>query len=101
MSLHHLRLLTLECLPPLGRLPSLEVLKIYGTDVEKVGIEFLGMEETQTSPVTAFPKLEKFFFQRTQGWKEWEGVQGCMEQVTISPRDSVSQPKTTAGLPAE
>ncbi|KAL6140844.1 hypothetical protein ACLB2K_059137 [Fragaria x ananassa] len=48
MSLHHLRYLTLvfciecECLPPLRRLPLLEVLKIYGTNVKKVGIEFLG-----------------------------------------------------------
>ncbi|PRQ51037.1 putative P-loop containing nucleoside triphosphate hydrolase, leucine-rich repeat domain, L [Rosa chinensis] len=47
MSLHHLRFLTLmscmncECLPPLGRLQSLEVLRIEGMRVEKVGIEFL------------------------------------------------------------
>ncbi|XP_062013278.1 putative disease resistance protein RGA4 [Rosa rugosa] len=94
MSLHHLRFLTLEfclnceCLPPLGRLQSLEVLRIEGMRVERVGIEFLGIEETQTSPVTAFPKLEKLFFRSTLGWKEWEGVQGFMEedcQVTIMP----------------
>ncbi|PRQ51031.1 putative P-loop containing nucleoside triphosphate hydrolase, leucine-rich repeat domain, L [Rosa chinensis] len=96
MSLHHLRFLTLdgchncESLPPLGRLQSLEVLEIVGMRVEKVGIDFLGIEETQTSPVTAFPKLEKLSL-LTKGWKEWEGVRGCMQlmqedcQVAIMP----------------
>ncbi|KAL6144646.1 hypothetical protein ACLB2K_055337 [Fragaria x ananassa] len=96
MSLHHLRYLTLvfciecECLPPLGRLPSLEVLKIYGTNVKKVGIEFLGIEETRTSPVTAFPKLEKLFFERTQGWKEWEGVRGYKGRLSFQRVDDRS-----------
>jgi hypothetical protein len=74
-------------LPPLGKLPYLEVLYIGGLErVEKVGVELLGIEETQieTPTATAFPKLKQLRFQWMYRWEEWEGV-GDDCQVTIMP----------------
>ncbi|KAK9923415.1 hypothetical protein M0R45_031836 [Rubus argutus] len=96
MSLQHLTHLTLwdfeycESLPPLGKLPYLEGLYIDTMCVKKVGVELLGIEETQTSPATAtptaiaFPKLKQLIFRRMDNWEEWEGV-GDDCQVTILP----------------
>ena len=93
MSLQHLTHLVLyrfsycECSPPLGKLPYLEVLSIkWMRRVEKVGVELLGIEETQTSPATAtaFPKLKQLEFWSMWEWEEWEGV-GDDCQVTIMP----------------
>ncbi|KAK9923498.1 hypothetical protein M0R45_031914 [Rubus argutus] len=97
MSLQHLTHLTLkefsycESLPPLGKLPYLEVLQIRSmVRVTKVGVELLGIEETQTSPATAtptviaFPKLKQLYFFEMENWEEWEGV-GDDCQVTIMP----------------
>ncbi|KAK9923199.1 hypothetical protein M0R45_031630 [Rubus argutus] len=95
MSLQHLTHLTLqwfsycESLPPLGKLPYLEVLNIRSMRrVKKVGVELLGIEETQTSPATAtptaFPKLKQLEFGSMANWEEWEGV-GDYCQVIIMP----------------
>ncbi|KAK9923419.1 hypothetical protein M0R45_031838 [Rubus argutus] len=97
MSLQHLTHLTLyefeycESLLPLGKLPYLEVLDIHWMGrVKKVGVEWLGIEETQTSPATAtptaivFPKLKLLYFYGMRGWEEWEGV-GDDCRVTIMP----------------
>ncbi|KAK9923426.1 hypothetical protein M0R45_031845 [Rubus argutus] len=97
MSLQHLTHLTLwvfkycESLPPLGKLPYLEVLQIHDMPrVKKVGVELLGIEETQTSPATAtpiaiaFPKLKQLMFDWMHNWEQWEGV-GDDCQVTIMP----------------
>ncbi|KAK9923459.1 hypothetical protein M0R45_031877 [Rubus argutus] len=93
MSLQHLTHLSLyqfeycESLPPLGKFPYLEVLRIGGMRrVEKVGFELLGIEETQTSPATAtaFPKLKQLRFEWMDNWEEWDGV-GDYCQVTIMP----------------
>ncbi|PRQ50543.1 putative transcription factor CSD family [Rosa chinensis] len=90
MSLHNLRSLTLkgnencEFLPPLGKLPSLEVLRISWLEsVKKLGVEFLGIEELlpnrQTSSITignavAFPKLKQLELHSLDSLEEWEGV---------------------------
>ncbi|KAK9943109.1 hypothetical protein M0R45_008728 [Rubus argutus] len=93
MSLKHLTHLTLwgfeycESLPPLGKLPYLEVLSIEKmSSVKKVGVELLGIEETQTSPATAtaFPKLKRLTFWNMLRCEVWEGV-GDDCQVTIMP----------------
>ncbi|KAK9923198.1 hypothetical protein M0R45_031629 [Rubus argutus] len=91
MSLQHLTHFTLwlfnycESLPPLGKLPYLEVLNIGNMKrVEKVGVELLGIEETQTSPAIVFPKLKQLSFSDMFKWKEWEGV-GADFEVTIMP----------------
>ncbi|KAF3449982.1 hypothetical protein FNV43_RR06061 [Rhamnella rubrinervis] len=68
-----------ESLPPLGQLPSLESLDIsYMISVEKVGIEFLGIEteddsEMIKSSIVSFPKLRNLRFSHMNHWKEWDG----------------------------
>ncbi|ONI16281.1 hypothetical protein PRUPE_3G089200 [Prunus persica] len=102
-SLNKLRSLTLqychfvECVPPLGRLESLEVLVIYKWPrVKKVGVEFLGIDgtiETQTSssPLILFPNLKTLLFDSLYTWEEWEGMTGWSEEgdsqntITIMP----------------
>ncbi|XVF79430.1 hypothetical protein PTKIN_Ptkin14bG0222500 [Pterospermum kingtungense] len=67
-----------ESLPPMGKLPSLEKLKIFRMDkVKKVGEEFLGIErETSTSSsssvVVSFPNLKTLEFDSLFNWEEWE-----------------------------
>lgn len=100
LSLHCLRTLVLrswkncEFLPPLGKLPSLEILTIDGMpSVKKVGVDFLGIEETSaklklSSPTASFPKLKKLSFSGMCSWDEWEGMGGCAEEdseVRIMP----------------
>ncbi|CAB4303369.1 unnamed protein product [Prunus armeniaca] len=102
-SLNKLRSLTLryckfvEFVPPLGRLESLEVLKIHAWDsLKKVGVEFLGIDgtiETQTSssPLILFPSLKRLEFQFMRMWEEWEGMTGWSEEedshktITLMP----------------
>ncbi|GKV30467.1 hypothetical protein SLEP1_g39272 [Rubroshorea leprosula] len=61
---------------PLGKLPSLESLKVDGMwKVKKVGVEFLGIEmslSTSSSSVVAFPNLKTLKFKRMDEWEEWE-----------------------------
>ncbi|XP_058006341.1 putative disease resistance protein RGA3 [Hevea brasiliensis] len=58
-------------LPPLGQLPSLEFLRIWGMDgIKKVGPEFLGTE-TQSALVVAFPRLIKLRFVRMRNLEGW------------------------------
>ncbi|CAB4272833.1 unnamed protein product [Prunus armeniaca] len=102
-SLNKLRSLTLryckfvEFVPPLGRLESLEVLKIHAWDsLKKVGVEFLGIDgtiETQTSssPLILFPSLKTLQFSHLYKWEEWEGMTGWSEEedshktITLMP----------------
>ncbi|CAL8133084.1 unnamed protein product [Prunus armeniaca] len=96
ISLHSLRSLTLhgwrycEVLPPLGKLPSLENLRINDMpSLKKVGVEFLGIEETQTpshSPTILFPKLKQLSFDRVRDWEEWEGKKIHKETVMHTSR---------------
>ncbi|KAL6123444.1 hypothetical protein ACLB2K_075966 [Fragaria x ananassa] len=97
LSLHSLRVLILsrclscEILPSLGKLASLESLYIWSLDgVSKVGVEFLGKEQGQTSSSSSvfvsFPKLKQLTISKMRSWEEWEGVEeGNSENITIMP----------------
>ncbi|XP_040372983.1 putative disease resistance protein RGA4 [Rosa chinensis] len=80
--LHSLRMLILETctkcgvLPPLGKLASLEslhIVQLHG--VSKVGVEFLGIDDGQTSSSSSifisFPKLKQLGFYNMGPWEEW------------------------------
>ncbi|PRQ59296.1 putative P-loop containing nucleoside triphosphate hydrolase, leucine-rich repeat domain, L [Rosa chinensis] len=94
LSLASLRMLSLETctecgvLPPLGKLASLESLSISNlARVSKVGIEFLGIDDVQTSSSSifiSFPKLEQLHFFEMWSWEEWVGVEN--NNITIMPR---------------
>lgn len=95
MSLNSLRILSLfrwtvcEILPPLGKLNSLEELKVYDTKVKKVGVEFLGIEsQTSSSSCILFPKLKKLKLEQMPEWEEWEGVEEVWKEdcnISIMP----------------
>ena len=71
LGLHYL--IMLQCLPPLGNLPSLETLTIWRmTNLKKVGVEFLGTE--------SFPKLKSLSFWNLGEWKEWNGIGEMREE---------------------
>ncbi|KAJ6856123.1 disease resistance protein RGA3 [Populus alba x Populus x berolinensis] len=91
----------IENLPPLGKLPSLEKLKVDGMNcVGRVGREFLGLgvdsEEGEDSDISigemtsssssntiiAFPKLKSLYFEDIGQWEEWEGGEGGNEDKT-------------------
>ncbi|CAI9779987.1 unnamed protein product [Fraxinus pennsylvanica] len=80
-SLNYLRVLNLSLfenyssLPPLGKLPMLEELKIlWMHSMKYVGNEFLGIMEPNAGP--AFPKLRKLRFSGCSNWEEWEDITG-------------------------
>ncbi|KAM5574992.1 putative disease resistance protein RGA4 [Rosa sericea] len=86
-SLHNLRILNLsewrfcEVVPPLGKLPSLENLTIWGMrKVKKVGVEFVGIEEKEVSGIL-FPKLKQLSFEFMPNWEEW----AFLSEITIMP----------------
>ncbi|TQE04612.1 hypothetical protein C1H46_009805 [Malus baccata] len=93
--LNRLRFLTLgdcgnwETLPPLGKLPFLERLKLSEMGfIEKVGGEFLGLEDDQAafkSSSSVFPKLKHLGFSWLPDWKEWEGVSGWAKEDSKFP----------------
>nr|XP_048326390.1 putative disease resistance protein RGA3 [Ziziphus jujuba var. spinosa] len=86
ISLNNLRRLSLafcscEVLPPLGKLPCLESLKMIDmSNVVKVGPEFLGIGEVdhdnylESSNVVSFPNLKELEFHFFDEWKEWVGT---------------------------
>ncbi|KAM5556306.1 putative disease resistance protein RGA3 [Rosa sericea] len=99
-SLHSLRVLSLYgcgVLPPLGKLASLESLHIGHFDgVSKVGVEFLGIDDGQTSSSSIFMKLKQLTFNYMRSWEEWEGVENnnitimpCLSQLTIRDCDKL------------
>ncbi|MED6171860.1 hypothetical protein PIB30_044722 [Stylosanthes scabra] len=64
-------------LPPLGKLLSLQSLKIQNmANVEKVGLEFLGIESNNDDDVQedSFPKLQELCFQDMDNWEDWIGI---------------------------
>ena len=74
-----------EVLGAFGKLPSLESLTIVGMKkVKRVGIEFLGIEETtirgnqmeNSYKIELFPKLKHLQFWGLSGWEEWRGWSG-------------------------
>ncbi|KAK2643587.1 hypothetical protein Ddye_025350 [Dipteronia dyeriana] len=67
-----------EHLPPLGKLSWLETLDINGMGkVIKVGNEFLGLEtaitsSSSSSPIIAFPNLNRLSFHCMGVWEDWD-----------------------------
>ena len=88
--------LSLEHLPPLGKLPSLEIVEIWvASSVKKVSVEFLGIEASGKKEnddkitIIAFPNLKSLSFSYLQEWEEWNGIGGEEEdcvRFTIMPR---------------
>ncbi|KAL9463498.1 hypothetical protein AB3S75_001329 [Citrus x aurantiifolia] len=77
-----------EIMPPLGKLPLLESLKIRNMNVKKVGDEFLGIKSNHSSgPAIAFPKLKHLKFMKLSEWEEWDfGItRSGKEEITIMP----------------
>eukprot|EP00257_Ricinus_communis_P025158 XP_025012572.1 putative disease resistance protein RGA3 [Ricinus communis] len=85
---------TCEHLPPLGKLPFLENLRIWGMDgVQKAGLEFLGLESSSSSSSgIAFPKLINLRFMRMRNWEVWAddfirmGDEEDSTKITIMPQ---------------
>ncbi|KAJ6956939.1 putative disease resistance protein RGA3 [Populus alba] len=100
--INRLRVVTLwewikiENLPPLGKLPSLEELSLYGMGcVGRVGREFLGLgvdndlsigemtsSSSSSNTIIVFPKLKSLSFFDMEKWEEWEGGEGGNKDKT-------------------
>ena len=68
----------LDCLPPLGKLPSLKSLKItFFMSLKKVGIEFLGIENEikKCDKIKIFPNLKSLSFHYLNEWEDWIGIE--------------------------
>jgi len=66
-------------LPPLGQLPSLKDLEIYGLKIlETIGPEFYFVKrgEGSNSPFQPFPSLEHMKLHNMPNWKEWFPFEG-------------------------
>ncbi|KAH9669968.1 hypothetical protein KPL70_022008 [Citrus sinensis] len=79
-----------EIMPPLGELPSFEILQIERMEsVKRVGVEFLGIESfndyapSSSLSLTAFPKLKELTLFHLDGCEEWDFGK---EDVTIMPQ---------------
>ncbi|XP_050289452.1 putative disease resistance protein RGA3 isoform X2 [Quercus robur] len=78
----------LECLPPLGKLPLLKELEIWGApNVKKLGDEFLGIESENKSKkddchiINIFPNLRVLKISYMKNCEEWIGMGGKREEV--------------------
>jgi hypothetical protein len=85
-------------LPPLGQLPSLKELYIYGFDeVVAVGPEFYGSDSSMENP---FKSLQLLEFGGMKKWQEWKtdvagafphltdlNIRGCPELTSALPSD--------------
>uniref|UniRef100_A0A6N2MJK7 Uncharacterized protein n=1 Tax=Salix viminalis TaxID=40686 RepID=A0A6N2MJK7_SALVM len=75
--------LCMEVLPPFGRLPNLESLKLKGVGVRRLDAGFLGIEEVENANinegeiarVTAFPKLKTPVFWYLYKLEAWDGIE--------------------------
>jgi len=89
MTLTRLQELTLidctnvEVLPPLGRLPNLESLRLRSLKVRRLDAGFLGIEKVENASinegeiarVTAFPKLKELYIFELEEVEEWDGIE--------------------------
>ena len=90
--------LFIEHLPPLGKLPVLESLRIGGINrLKKLGVEFMGIEESEKKEkddisITLFPNLISLKFSSLIEWEEWNGIgeeeekEDCTKRFAIMPR---------------
>ncbi|XP_040366556.1 putative disease resistance protein RGA3 [Rosa chinensis] len=78
-------------LPPLGKLPSLKVVRLFLFGPEEIGAEFYGVEE-ETS--LSFPSLETLYLGRLWSLEKWElggkaeedSSNSQMKSISIMPR---------------
>ncbi|KAK4595279.1 hypothetical protein RGQ29_013639 [Quercus rubra] len=86
---------SLECLPPLGKLPFLKSLNMwYVKRLKKLGVEFMGIEESEKKEkgdiiIPLFPNLISLSFEKVYNWEEWNGIEeeeDCIRRFTIMPR---------------
>ncbi|XP_044496595.1 putative disease resistance RPP13-like protein 1 [Mangifera indica] len=80
----------LEYLPPLGNLPSLEILLVVGMkSVKRVDNEFLGIESdaiSSSTSIIAFPKLKFLSFWRMEEWEEWNyDITNRVGDISVMP----------------
>ncbi|KAB5532256.1 hypothetical protein DKX38_018926 [Salix brachista] len=72
-----------KVLPPLGRLPNLESLKLNRVGVRRLDAGFLGIGEVENANinegeiarVTAFPKLKTLYISYLFELEEWDGIE--------------------------
>ncbi|KAL4636402.1 hypothetical protein ACB092_03G005300 [Castanea dentata] len=82
---------SLECLPPLGKLPFLKSLDMVDIRrLKKLGAEFMGIEESEKKEKgDIFPNLISLEFGCFDNWEEWNGIEeeeDCIRRFTIMPR---------------
>ncbi|XP_075657875.1 putative disease resistance protein RGA3 [Castanea sativa] len=86
---------SLECLPPLGKLPFLKSLEMWlNRRLKKLGVEFMGIEESEKKEkgdiiITLFPNLISLSFELLFDWEEWNGIEeeeDWIRRFTIMPR---------------
>ncbi|XP_075657896.1 putative disease resistance protein RGA4 [Castanea sativa] len=86
---------SLECLPPLGKLPLLKSLKMWEMRrLKKLGVEFMGIEESEKKEkgdiiIPLFPNLISLSFGIFLYWEEWneiEGEEDYIRRFIIMPR---------------
>ncbi|KAL4636634.1 hypothetical protein ACB092_03G023000, partial [Castanea dentata] len=93
---------SLECLPPLGKLPFLKSLTMWGIErLKKLGAEFMGIEESENRGIGKFhvventtqPQRDEVGIWCFNYWEEWNGIGGeeeeeedCIKRFTRMPR---------------
>ncbi|XP_024172166.2 putative disease resistance protein RGA3 isoform X1 [Rosa chinensis] len=83
-------------LPPLGKLPSLKVVKLMDMSrLKEIGAEFYGVEEETSSSSSSFPSLETLFLGGLFSLEKWElggkaeeegSSNSQMKSISIMPR---------------
>ncbi|PRQ20763.1 putative P-loop containing nucleoside triphosphate hydrolase, leucine-rich repeat domain, L [Rosa chinensis] len=86
LTVFHLCYRHSSVLPPLGKLPSLKVVKLHWVlDLEEIGAEFYGVEEETSS----FPSLETLYLGGLPSLAKWE-LGGKAESSSNSQMKSIS-----------
>ncbi|KAK9929989.1 hypothetical protein M0R45_027051 [Rubus argutus] len=84
-----------SALPPLGKLPSLKVIKLMSMDcLREIGREFFGVTDhtcsTSSSSSSSFPSLETLFLGNLSMFEKWElgreAEDSSNSQMSIMPR---------------
>ena len=89
LTVFHLGRSNSSVLPPLGKLPSLKVLRQWRIDrLEEIRGEFFGVEETSSS--SSFPSLETLVLGDLYLFEKWELGRGEAEDSCNSQMKSIS-----------